>query len=353
MYILLIALAVLTLCVKPAYRKLVGYTFVFTLIFIGAFRDITIGTDTSWYYHNWILMTSNPTTWNHFTPFEPGFNWFIIGLKYLCNSYYFFYSCTFIIMCMSLSISSKIFRIPVIFLFIFFLLANYFSLSMNVMRQTFGLSLGSIFVALYYRTKINFVSYCVFVIGLTYLIHNSLIILLAFPLFKVFDWKKILDDKRLYVFLICAQIISITCTLYISDIMLNVFHGALDEKSDKYLDDLDQYGVQDAKVGWISSFILNLLFIFLSRHNRNSLFYYAYLGIIISTILSSFESINRIAMNATLFTTFYYAQNWNHMIKYKWNKYAMVLLIVLYVYILNGALLGNDQFNPYKLMFNL
>lgn len=75
-YQIIILLSILVLFVKNKKSKLVlGYSLILLMAFVGAFRNIDIGTDTgTWYYSNWFFTTFELKTWNHFTPFEPGFN---------------------------------------------------------------------------------------------------------------------------------------------------------------------------------------------------------------------------------------------------------------------------------------
>lgn len=171
------------------------------LTFIGAFRTINVGTDTgAWYYYNWVMTTFDPSTWNHFTPFEPGYNLFIAFVKqYISNEYIAVYGLTFIIGfgCISYvmrkySVNSW-FSVLLLYAFCF-----YFSY-MNLMRQTLSMSICYVFIMAYLSRKINLIVYILLIFTISILIHGTAVFFLVIPIFRLLENKRI---KKIYLYAI-------------------------------------------------------------------------------------------------------------------------------------------------------
>lgn len=350
-YQIIILLSILVLFAKNKKSKLVlGYSLILLMAFVGAFRNIDIGTDTgTWYYSNWFFTTFELKTWNHFTPFEPGFNILMALSKYIINSYEFFYCVIFLTAIAFICISAKKIRVSIIYVFSFFFLTYCFAQSLNIVRQMFGLSIGCFLIAEFYNKKISFVIFELSICFLCYLIHHSLLILGLFPIFVYFDFNKYCSEKILILLLVLMQVLSLFFLPLLTSYLLG-FTGVLDDRSNHYIEIIDEYGAS-SEVGWITSFVSNFVLVLLSKHNRNCFFYFAFLGTLLSILLSSFGAIGRISINLSFFSIMYLAFIWD---KIKCNSYYLLLKIIYIsscVYILYGSLINNKEYNPYSTMF--
>lgn len=351
-YQFLILLSILVLFVKDKnVKKPLGFALITVMTFIGAFRNIKIGTDTgSWYYSNWFFTTFDPNSWNHFTPFEPGFNMLMAMLKYVVNSYEFFYCIIFLATIFFICKSAKVLRFSVIYVAAFFFLTYCFAQSLNIVRQMFGLSIGCLLIAEFYKKNISFIVFELSICLLCLLLHHTLLILGLFPIFVYLDLNKYCSERILIIILSLVQILSLYFLPLLTSYLLG-FSGMLDDRSNHYIDVIEEYGA-GSEVGWIISFCSNIVLILLSRQKRNCFFYFAFLGTILSILLSSFGAIGRISINLSFFYIIYLASIWNK----TESSFYFILLKALYVlsciYILYGSLINNTEYTPYSTMFN-
>ena len=349
-YIIIIILCLFVLLKKQTgFNKCFGIFLFGVLIIVGAFRGIKVGTDTLWYYNNWLFTTFDVKSWNHFTPFEPGFNILIAFLKNVNSSYYFFYSLIFSVTLLMFLKAAKIAKVNIGYLFSFFFICYYFAFCMNIMRQMFALSIGAILLYSFYKKNISLIFYEIGVLLITLLFHHSMIILALFPIFVLVDFNRFLNTKNLLIILIVAQILSKTALPLIQSVVLN-FSGILGDRADFYIELLDEYGVKQGD-SWIVAFVFRLVFILLSAEKRNSIFYFSFFGLLLGTLLSSFGDMSRITINASFFSIFYMADNWS-----KWSNIPKIFLLkMLYltcaIYVLYFSLINNPEFNPYSTMF--
>lgn len=260
---------------QTGFNKCFGVFLFGILIIVGAFRGIKVGTDTLWYYNNWLFTTFDVKSWNHFTPFEPGFNILIAFLKNVNSSYYFFYSLIFTVTLLMFLKAAKIAKVNIGYLFSFFFLCYYFAFCMNIMRQMFALSIGAILLYSFYKKKISLIFYEIGVLLITLLFHHSMIILALFPIFVLVDFNRFLNTKNLLIILIVAQILSKTALPLIQSVVLN-FSGIFGDRADFYIELLDEYGVKNSD-SWIVAFVFKLVFILLSVEKRNSIFFLSFL----------------------------------------------------------------------------
>lgn len=319
-YIIIIILCLFVLLKKQTgFNKCFGVFLFGVLIIVGAFRGIKVGTDTLWYYSNWLFTTFDEKSWNHFTPFEPGFNILIAFLKNVNSSYYFFYSLIFTVTLLMYLKAAKIAKVNIGYLFSFFFLCYYFAFCMNIMRQMFALSIGAILLYSFYKKNISLIFYEIGVLLITLLFHHSMIILALFPIFVLVDFNRFLNTKNLLIILIVVQILSKTALPFIQSVVLN-FSGILGDRADYYIELLDEYGVKKGD-SWIVAFVFRLVFILLSAEKRNSIFYFSFFGLLLGTLLSSFGDMSRITINASFFSIFYMADNWS-----KWSNIPDILV---------------------------
>lgn len=350
-YIIIIILCLFVLLKKQTgFNKCFGVFLLGVLIIVGAFRGIKVGTDTLWYYNNWLFTTFDVKSWNHFTPFEPGFNILIAFLKNVNSSYYFFYSLIFTVTLLMFLKAAKIAKVNIGYLFSFFFLCYYFAFCMNIMRQMFALSIGAILLYSFYKKIISLIFYEIGVLLITSLFHHSMIILALFPIFVYVDFNSFLNTKKLIIILVVVQILAKTALPLIQSVILN-FSGVLSDRADYYIELLDEFG---AKTGssWFISFVFKLVFILLSTGKRDSIFYFSFLGMMLGTLLFNFGDMSRITINASFFSIYYMADIWLKLS----NKFKVLTLKLLYlscsIYVLYFSLINNSEFNPYSTMFS-
>lgn len=350
-YIIIIILCLFVLLKKQTgFNKYFGVFLLGVLITVGAFRGIKVGTDTSWYYNNWFFTTFDVKSWNHFTPFEPGFNILIAFLKNVNSSYYFFYGLIFTVTLLMFLKAAKIAKVNIGYLFSFFFLCYYFAFCMNIMRQMFALSIGAILLYSFYKKKISLIFFEIGVILITLLFHHSMIILALFPIFVFVDFNRFLNTKKLIIILVIVQILSKTALPLIQSVILN-FSGIFNDRANYYIDLLDEYGFGEAN-SWIVAFVSCLVFILLAADKRNPIFYFSFGGLLLGILLANFGDMSRITVNASFFSIFYLADKWA-----KWSNGPKILLFkMLYltcvIYILYFSLINNSAFNPYSTMFS-
>lgn len=332
-------------------KKIFSYLIFFLLIFIGACRNITIGTDTgTWYYKNWVFTTLASKTWNHFTPFEPGFN-LLIGIfkEYVSSSYIFFYSSLFLITYILFIFYLKKEELDLgIGLSLFLLTGNYL-FCMNIMRQMLALSMAIILVSKFLK-KNNYTQYIIGIILISIFFHKSIIILLLIPIFKISNVEYWLNTKVLFILWIIFLFLSMNISLinniypYIQLLMNNTSY-------ERHINTLMEYGEQERTVGYIGSSILILSLLKLSEGQRNIYFYVGYVGLLFSMLSKSImPEFGRIFINICFFivpylTTIYQNKNSSK------NIYITYILIAYLAFSFISSL-KISSFVPYKTFFD-
>ena len=338
-------------------QKTIGAFFAFVFLFVGGFRDSTIGTDTgfdSWYYHNFVFTNFNPESWNRYTPFEPGFNLFIAVFKnVITNNFYAFYSIIFFLSYFFAIKAIKKLHLNVFLFLSFCFLANYYANSLNIMRQMLALYIGFYLLVVLYIEKKQIWIYEFSIACLAILIHKSMFMLCLFPLFEYPRLQKILTTKVLLIILFVSLLLSIYGGEFIGQKLI-YFSGLFGERADFYIDIYEQYGVSERAVGYIGPTLLSLCLIGLPTKNRNTFFYYSFIGLCVSLITTSFlPIIGRLTLNMSFFYVVYLTQNWSLFnLNQKKEKYVIIALKTLFIiYWLNslmGALINNPEYNPYQ-----
>lgn len=246
------------------------------LTFIGAFRTINVGTDTgAWYYYNWVGTTFNPSTWNRFTPFEPGYNLFIAFVKrYVSGEYIAVYGLTFIIGFGCISYVLRKYSVnswlSVLLLYTF---CFYFSY-MNVMRQTLCMSICYVFIMAYLSRKINLIIYVLLISVLSILIHGTAVFFLVIPILKLLEDKRI-RKIYLYAVLLLSLIIFINPSLVRNVILLS--NSVLSDRYFFYV----EWGMQlDSHYSLLEQILyvcLGFLLIFYNKDDRYNALFFTYI----------------------------------------------------------------------------
>ena len=206
------------------------------LLFLGVFRSDTVGTDINpkaWYYRNWFWSDWNPSTWNRGTPFEPGFNIYMVCLKSLWPNYHFFYGTTFLLsfLCISyfLRKHSKDLYLSVFILYTLFVYCFMF----NIVRQLFAASLCLIVLHFYLSRKLKVAYYIIGIIGISLLFHKSNIIFAIIPIIEKLSQVNV---NKFIIYILCAlSIILFINTSYLTP-YITAYSHFLGERYSMYID---------------------------------------------------------------------------------------------------------------------
>ena len=352
-YIILTILSVYLLYYKNNH---IGYLLIIFILFIGAFRDSTIGTDTGfdvWYYKNFMITTFNPDTWNKFTPFEPGFNIFIAFYKqFISSNYYSFYSTIYIITYIFLFIAVKKINVSPSLFFPFFWLIGGVSLTFNIMRQSLAFSILLYFTMLYYKKELGLIIYLIVTCLVGFLIHKSCFIFLFFP---IINYKPILSyftTNRLFIILLISIGIALLGSSYIERFILSL-NSLFGERADHYIEVVEKYGIKDnITSGILGPSLYTSCIILISNNKRSTLATIAILGLCFTIISGPYlGAIARLFINLTLFASLYLATIWwDKSEKDKMFFYNVIKICILLYYLisLNGSVFNNPELNPYE-----
>lgn len=344
--------ALISLCIILKKNRKLSFLLFFLLLFIGACRDITIGTDTgTWYYKNWFFTTFNPNTWNHYTPFEPGFNLYIAFFKkYISSSYTAFYSLLFIFTYILFIYFFKNEKYNIgIGLSLFLLTGNYL-FCLNIMRQTLALSIAVIIISKYIKDN-RHIQFFLSIILVSFLVHKSILILGLTPLFKLNKIKNYLNTKTLFllwlVFLFLSNNIYLINAIYpyIQLLTHNTTYA-------RHIDALIEYGEQERTVGYVGFSILILSLLKLSEGKRTTYFYIGYIGLLFSMLTKSImPELGRVFINMSFFIVPYLTTFYQNIKTTK--KIDLYILYIVAVYLVFSFIsnLENSSFIPYKTFF--
>ena len=352
-YFILLFISLLILLKKPnKYSSIGSIIFIFLLLLIGGFRDITIGTDTEWYFHNWFFTTFKPTSWNHYTPFEPGFNYFIAFFKeYISSSYTAFYSTVFFITYLFPIIFIKRLKLNYGIYFALCYITFHYGASLNIMRQYLALNICFLILVIAWKEKHSLILYEFLICAVAILLHKSMFMLCIFPLFDQKKIQSFLSTKILIIFLFLATGISILGKSFLES-KLDIFLGVFGSRADDYISSFIKYGLYDRSIGYAGQFLNTLFLILISRGRRNGYFYCGIFGLYIYIITASFMPvIGRLALNYSFLMFIYLVQNWFEFKKNKTTYYLSLAILLYYVYSLYYTLLINTTYNPYNFYF--
>lgn len=249
------------------------------LTFIGAFRTIDVGTDTGWYYYNWVLTTFNPATWNHFTHFELGYNLFIAFVKqYISNEYIAVYGLTFIISFGCISYVMRKYSVNSWFSVLLFYTFCFYFLCMNIMRQTLSMSICYVFIMAYLSRKINLIVYILLIYVLSILIHGTTVFFLAIPLFRLLENVKI-NKIYLYAILLLSLLFFVNPKLVQN--MITLSSSVLSVRYYSYV----EWGLQlDSNYSLLEQIMyvcLGLLLVYYNKGNKYKTLLFVYIFVVV------------------------------------------------------------------------
>lgn len=267
------------------------------MIFLGYFRDKTVGTDVMFsYIPNFTNTTMNVNSWNYFTNFEPGFNYLIaLWKENVSNDPMNFFGFIFLLFSIPYFFYiQKYCENPFLGLLLFFLL-GYFFRSMNIMRQFF--CLGLIIPSLIkYIEKGNTTQFLIVVIIFSFLFHHSCFIFLILPIINRFTLLNNVKWKIVLILFLCVSYLS----FFFREIIVNAFLPISillnNEKLEFYLLNAD------LEIGGITALMQTLFCIFMLLYyndNKFNIFFIMFIfGCITFNIFSCFsDTAGRIGQN--------------------------------------------------------
>lgn len=357
-YLLLIGLS-LVLLIRNGFfnykkendRSFIGVLLILLIIFVGTFRDTTVGTDIGLgggYSEYW----QNPNGFER--DLEPLFAYFTLFIKNISDSYYFYYSLIFILNIFFYYLACKKIEVSFsLFLAILFL-SSLLTPSFNVIRQMLGLSVGLYMYSVFYYGKPttirNIVIFEISII-LCSLIHTSVVLLCFIPILDIPAVSQ-LFSKTWFISLIAVLCILLSSSGINQIIQLVLrFSGVFGERADMYLNVVDNFDIERSH-GFLSDLINFTLIIILSRNNRNTLFRICFCGYAFSCLsAATLGVLGRAFDNLLIFSCLYYAQNWSVIMPYNQNKLivigAMLLRILFWLTSVYFTVLQNESICPY------
>lgn len=355
LYIFLFILLGVTSIVKSDKQKYLFFLIGAFIIILGATRGMTVGTDVRVYYRNWAVMTNNQTTWNQFTPFEIGFNYYIMFLKnHISSSYYFFYGSVFVITWLLLL--WYIYKVCYNKIFSVFCLYGtiYYFMTMNAMRQCLAFSLLLPFIYFYMIGKLKLLYYIIALSLIVILVHNSMAIFLLVPI-ALFLEKKEISSKLLYI------ILGVSVFLFFS--LKNIPFLAALQTTSLLTTRYQGYVEYALKNEFEFSNLEMLLYVFFcaftvymtKSKKRDATFYIYFIGIVFRTgFISTFPFVSRFFYILCVFGAIY----WSTFIKDLSNRKKVLFYMGMVAYLavlFNHLVIGvnSGEVIPYINMFNL
>lgn len=267
------------------------------MLFLGYFRDKTVGTDVMFsYIPNFSNTTMNVNSWNYFTNFEPGFNYLIaLWKEYISKEPMSFFGLIFLFFSIPYFYYLKKYCMnPFLGLLLFFLLGYYFR-SMNIMRQFF--CLGFIIPSLVkYIEKGKTIQFLLVVIICSYLFHHSCFIFLILPIINRFTLINNVKWKIVFIILLCVSYLSFLFREGIVSVFLPISILLNNEKLEFYL------LRADLEIGGITALMQTLFCVFMLLYYNDkkfNIFFIMYIfGCITFNMFSCFsDTAGRIGQN--------------------------------------------------------
>ena len=329
------------------------------LMILGATRAATVGNDLRGGYSlEFSYIQMNPATWGHYMPqFECGFAWLMAFFKTFISStsIYFFHLVFFFSFCCIVFFVKKQSRYPAMVMFFMFALAYYFSFY-NIMRQEMAfaficaLGLAPIWNAndstpkSYEREKIIVAISVVVVVS--YLIHNSqVILLLAIPAY-LFYQKKVFNTKYMIFFIALTAVFSMTLAKHAFVWMGNfayLFTGS-NSNAAGYMVYSENLGMYSTSVNLINSLVA-IYIVFSCRFKRTPFLVLFVLGVSLQNVLTPISWIfARLANTFLFFKIFVFADLW-YEIPDKKERNAYKIVILCYSVMMFANRLINDHEN--------
>ena len=290
-------------------------------------------------------MTMNPNSWSIFTEFEPGFSWIMaVFKKYISSDYLHFMGCLFVAYMVGICFHIKTESRNWILALFFFIILRYYSISFNIMRQTFALSLFC-FVFPLSNNKNKIVIYELLVLFLTFYFHRSMIVLTIIP-FLNYEYvnRYFCNRKIVYVILL----VSYAC-VFLSSLLYKLIPflvSSLSLLGSRYTTYLGMSNEAETTVSVLSSF-LNTAFCFFityittSKQRTNIFFKILIVGTVLSNTLGALSDLFlRISTNLLFFQIVFYTNLW-YDVAPKYRKLFRIAVILYCTITYVNAILKN------------
>ena len=311
------------------------------LMILGATRAASVGNDLRGGYSlEFSSIQMDPTTWGHYMPqFERGFAWLMAFFKtYISStSIYFFHLVFFFSFGCMIFFVKKQSRHPAMVMFFMFALAYYFSFY-NIMRQemAFAFICALSFAPIWgvddlvpkphERGKIIMAISIVVVVS--FLIHNSqIILLLALPAY-LFYQKKFFDTKYMIFLIALSAVFSMTLAKNAFAWMGNfayLFAGS-NSNTAGYMVYSENFGLYSTSANLVNSLVA-IYIVYSCRFKRTPFLLLFVLGACLQNVLTPISWIfARVANTFLFFKIFVFADLWYEIPnKKERNVYRMVI----------------------------
>lgn len=299
------------------------------LLFLGIFRAETVGTDISPnigpYHGNWILSNWNPSSWNKFTPFEFGFNLYMVFLKSIWPNYHFFYGTTFLLSFCGISYffkkHSKDIYLSTFILYTFFIYCTMF----NIVRQMFATSISLIILHLFLSRKIKKFFYIIIIIIVSLLFHKSNMIFVIIPFLKKLSE---INVNKLLIYLLCVlSFILFINTSFLTPYILN-YSFLLGERYANYVEWGQEAQISFSTLETLLYLSIVIITTFFHKGNRFSILFWFF--VIITLCRGAFINIlfifSRIFVYASIIFSIVVADVYK---SYSNNKTKQILYLIL------------------------
>lgn len=355
-YFILLFLVFLLSTYRFGNRRFSYIVLFILLVFIGAFRDISVGTDTSGaYFYTWRVITIDSKSWNQFSEMEPGFNYLMAFFKtYIIDSYYAFYSFIFLITMLGYNIIIRKFCYAPILCLFFFIIFLYYTKSFNIIRQCLALSLTApLIVFVTEKRRYSLFFFYSYLLCLSLLIHSSILIFAIVPfVFRIKSLENLFYGKTGTIILLLSYgvcIIAERFLIYIPEVSLAL--SFMGDKTTNYILASQQ---EINTISLLSNFLhtcIGILFTLIyQKNNKDDIFYICFiLGLIVQNIFGAFHPLFiRIGGNLLFFQIILFANLWyrNEIKNIKYYK-PIILFYGLFLFI-NAMLKNYGDVVPYK-----
>lgn len=323
-------------CINQKRNSPLSLFLLIILICLGSFRDVVVGDDTQGsYLLNYEKITMDTSTWGYYSEMETGFSFLMAFFKtILWNNYYFFYGIIYFITALNFYIFFRKNSNQIIFTLFLYVLFLHYTLSFNIIRQYFGISLFCYVLPLLNKKTVrSLLLYIALVIFLAFAIHKSLFVLLIIPLFykneKLF---KLLTGKSIVVILLFSLFVVYSTNFFKEYFQLLSLY--LSFLGDRYSSYMGYNQMEEEQISLISCFFHTFMAIYISlvykQKQERSLFYVCFiLGVLVQNVLGAFFYLfirvgyNLIFWEILLFTNMCYSNNMKT-ISYR-TKYVIIV----------------------------
>lgn len=331
------------------------------LIFMGSFRELSVGMDTSGsYLDNWNAISMDPESWGVASEMEPGFCFFMAFFKeYIIDDYQLFYGLMFLVTMVGYGYMLRHFCVNPILGLAFLILFLHYTLAYNVIRQSLALSFTTplIFLLSKIRKGNKYICfYCLYDIVLSLLVHRTMMVFLILPLIihnnklKSFFWGR----KAIFMLLISYFLVFQTKKLLAVAPEISVLLSLM---GDRYTGYMTIYlDIEEETISPYTSLLNTLIAVFLAliyrKDEKNDIFYLCFmLGVVLQNVLGAFSALfMRVGTNLLFFRVILFANVWyqSQINKKTIQFFRLVILIYGFIIFTNSIIKNFGAIVPYQ-----